>query len=101
MLVKIEKFGSVVIITNPHYSSVESLSSVASLASIASLASAVSLGSFVSSDSVVLSDSVVPTVYSYFTAFFRSLVIMSGILFYLAFFFRKQHTEITEKSKVE
>ena len=49
----------------------------------------------------VLSDSVVPTVYSYFTAFFRSLVIMSGILFYLAFFFRKQHTEITEKSKVE
>lgn len=46
----------------------------------------------------VLSDSIVPTIFTFFTALFRALVILSGILFYLAFFYRKRLTEITVKA---
>ncbi len=47
----------------------------------------------------ILSDSFVPTIYPFFTALFRALVILSGILFYLAFFLPKRLANVLIRSE--
>jgi len=46
----------------------------------------------------LIADSFVPTIYPFFTALFRALVIFSGILFYLAFFLPKRFADAITKS---
>jgi len=46
----------------------------------------------------LIADSFVPTIYPFFTALFRALVIFSGILFYLAFFLPKRLADAITKS---
>jgi hypothetical protein len=46
----------------------------------------------------LIADSFVPTIYPFFTALFRGLVILSGVFFYLAFFLPKRLADAITKS---